>query len=56
MSAVKSQMKIEELKLEIQDLEKSKRKSEEISNNLNMKLSNAQSKFNKEKSAMSKEH
>ena len=50
------QRKVEELSLEIQDLERSKKKSDEISNKFNKELSDTRTKFKKEKDLTLKEH
>ena len=47
---------IENLKIELKDLDISKKKSDDISNNLNKKLSDTHTKFKKEKDNMVKEH
>ena len=50
------QRKIVQISLDLQDLEKSKKKSDEISNKLKKQLSDAQCKFKKEKDEILKEH
>ena len=50
------QRKREELSLDIQDLERAKKKADEISNKFKKQLSDAQNKFKKEKEEMLKEH
>ena len=53
---ITNKLVIENLKIELKELEISKRKSDDIANNLNKKLSDAYTKFKAEKDNMVKDH